>query len=67
MRKKISNDVTKFILIINGNLVTIMGFWRRVCYVIAMVMIAGGQPSGQLPKINSQKTEIGSIGVKYHE
>ena len=27
-----------------------MGFWTKVCNVIAIVMIAGGQPLGQLQK-----------------
>jgi hypothetical protein len=34
-----------------------MGFWRRVCYVIAMVLIAGGQPLGQLPKSIAKKRD----------
>jgi hypothetical protein len=37
-----------------------MGFWRKVCYVIAMVMIAGGQPMGQLPKSIDNKQKQGS-------
>ena len=34
-----------------------MGFWRKVCYVIAIVMIAGGQPLGQLQKSIANKRD----------
>jgi hypothetical protein len=35
-----------------------MGFWRKVGYIISIVMIAGAQPLGQLkPIVKKQRME----------